>query len=455
MKQKRQVLWIVLALLFVVQGGWHKALLWDRWKTDYMPKQGLTQSTGLSPDQMLFALAGFREMVAGILWVRADDFFDTGNYDAILPIIRLVTILDPKQIDVYTTGMWHIGYNFTDTDERSDRRYIPSALALGKEGAKQNPETYEMFFELGWMWFNKVDEDYPQAVKYFQEAAAHNDAPPARLHLLSVAYQRNGQVDKALDHYYDQLKVAQAAAAKDPAFGNVQQRDTLQNNVDTLLVRMSQRGYFAAQRKETDLSNYDTQPPFNVGFSVKCTVVEPRVLKFEGTWNVLPLGTRIRVVLRDKDYPGAGPSTMAWDSQNSVNLDPPRTLTYMLDTLYVKNRKFLKLIDMSKDPTMYPFSSDNYTIEFYYNPRSAPNHLQDKFGWNGEGMTDPNFLNTTLRPGTRIIYTSFDLTKDQVMRQGDWVDKTPALKTKNFVESSQLSGQDDVISVPALRGGGQ
>ena len=50
-------------------------------------------------------MAGFREMVAGILWVRADSFFDSGNYDAILPIIRLVTWVDPKEIDVDPTVM--------------------------------------------------------------------------------------------------------------------------------------------------------------------------------------------------------------------------------------------------------------------------------------------------------------------------------------------------------------
>ena len=113
---------------------------------------------------------GFRELIAGILWVKADSFFDTGNYDAILPLIRLVTILDPHQIDVYATGMWHIGYNFTDEEQRSDRRYIPAALALGKEGYQNNPNTYEMFFETGWMWYHKIDDDYEHAVDLFLEA---------------------------------------------------------------------------------------------------------------------------------------------------------------------------------------------------------------------------------------------------------------------------------------------
>src|SRR5512146_1551837 len=131
---KRGPLYAAIAGLLVAQGAVNKGFVYNFWAKNYAGKD-LTKSAGLSPDQLLFAMAGFREMIAGILWVRADSFFDSGNYDAILPLIRLVTILDPHQIDVYATGMWHIGYNFTDEEQRSDRRYLPSAVALGAEGA--------------------------------------------------------------------------------------------------------------------------------------------------------------------------------------------------------------------------------------------------------------------------------------------------------------------------------
>ena len=77
-------------------------MVFPGWKKNYSPVQENKDliSGALSADQMLFALAGFRELIAGILWVRADSFFESGNYDAILPIIRLVTFLDPHQIDV-------------------------------------------------------------------------------------------------------------------------------------------------------------------------------------------------------------------------------------------------------------------------------------------------------------------------------------------------------------------
>src|SRR4029078_5210778 len=52
----------------------------------------------------LGAVSGFRQVIAGLLWVRADSFFHQGNYDAILPLVRIITWLDPNFLDVYSTG---------------------------------------------------------------------------------------------------------------------------------------------------------------------------------------------------------------------------------------------------------------------------------------------------------------------------------------------------------------
>lgn len=480
-----------LALAVLGQGALHAGYLQNFWSKNYSPGNSQIQKE-LSPDQIILQLFGFREFLAGILWVRADGFFDQGNYDAVLPIIRLCTILDPKQIDVYATGMWHIGYNFTDEEQRSDRRYIESALALGKEGARQNPNTYEMFFETGWMWYHKVDDDYFQAVRWFEEAAKREDIMPARRNLLTQAYMRNGQVENALDLYYNLYDKSKARVeAEDYQFGDTQQFATIENNLDTTLVRMVQRGWVAKYSPDGKANgwynsgNYDTKPPFDVGFSAKVTVLSDRVIRVEGTWNVLPVGTRVRVTLRDADYPNAKLAELNWDGTEGVKLDPPRDKTFMQDQLFVRNRKFNRKVDMSKDPTMYPFLGKKYLVEFYYNPRSAPPHIQDKFGYSGEGFTDSNFLRTDVRQSQKLVpsqkdddgniigwvsepiqgltqpvmYTSLEISQDQVRRKGEWVDKVPVLKTKNYKEPVQGRDKEDVIMVPTLRagaaGGGQ
>jgi len=446
----------IAAALFVGQAVLSGGVIHPQWTKDYsLGKTSFTSSLGA--DQAFLELLGFREFLAGMLWVRGDTFFETGNYDAVLPIIRLVTMLDPKNVDVYTTGMWHIAYNFTDQEQRSDRRYIPTALALGKEGTNNNPETFELFYEEGWLWYHKIDDDYPQAVKWLEKANAHEDIPPARRNLLRNAYERNGDPLKALDYLYTLQGKAEKEYRNDPYYETNNNLQTINQNVDTTIVRLSQRGIFAQKGGWYGQGDYDTKPPFDTGFSAKVTVLEPKVLKIEGTWNVLPVGTRIRIILRDADLPNSIAGSMDWDAMaTDVNLDPPRDETYMQDQLFVRNRHFTKRIDMSKDVTMYPFVKDKYLIEFYYNPRSAPPHIQDKFGWNGEGMTDSSFLRTDIRPDQRCMYTSMEISKDQLLQQGQYSGRPVILKTKNYRDqTNDRSVLDDVIMVPSLRSSGK
>ncbi len=467
-----------VAALFIAQAGLQGGLIAPAWKKSYWSGNGLAES--LSPDQMLLQLFGFREFLAGLLWVRADSFFDEGNYDAVLPIIRLCTILDPKQIDVYSTGMWHIAYNFTDEEQRSDRRYVASALALGKEGTRQNPNTYELFFETGWIWYHKIDDDYHQSVKWFQQAQERKDMLPMRRNLLSNAFQKNNQVQEGLDLYWKLYSEAADNLANDKSgeYQLFQQKETLEGNLDTMLVRMVQRGTLAEKRGDFDKGDYDTRPPWDVKFSASVSVVDPKVIVVQGTWNVLPVGTRVRIVLRDEDNPDFKLAEINWDGKDTVDLDPDRKSTFMQEQLFVKNRRFKKRIDMSKDPTMYPFSRDrkNYIIEFYYNPRSAPPHMQDKFGFNGEGMTDSNFMRTDIRknykwvatgveksgystgwkleevPGDqKVLYTSLKVTRDQILRKGEWTEKVPVVSTKNYDPTVFASADADVINAPTLR----
>jgi hypothetical protein len=436
-------------------------MVFPGWKKNYSPVQENKDliSGALSADQMLFALAGFRELIAGILWVRADSFFESGNYDAILPIIRLVTFLDPHQIDVYATGMWHIGYNFTDEEQRSDRRYLPSALALGKEGATQNPTTYELYFETAWLWYHKIDDNYEKAVEWMEKADKVGDIKlqPARRNLLSRLYERNGQVDKALNHWYSVYDIAQAEYEKDAERRNYslhQNRDTIENNLDTLLIRMSQRGYFAGKEGRS-LAAYDVNPPFDVGFGAKVTVTSERVLRIQGNWDVLSIGTRIRCILRDADFPDAIPGGVLWDSSADINFDPSREKTYMMEQLFVRNQRFDKTIDMSRDPTMYPFTKKKYILEFYYNPRSSPEHIQDKFGWNGEGITDriASNIRTDIRPGQRCFYYSMELSRDQILLRGDSRGKTVSIKSDGYRETTNDYSQDDLKTDSSALGG--
>jgi hypothetical protein len=92
---------------------------------------------------------------------------------------------------------------------------------------------------------------------------------------------------------------------------------------------------------------------------------------------------------------------------------------------------------------MYPFKAKEYDIEFLWSPRWAPPHVQDKLGWNGEGMTDKRFLDASPArspgiPGGRKVFFRLRITRDQILRLGEWRDKVPKIESAGFVEVPEV-----------------
>src|SRR5687768_4916809 len=166
-----------------------------------------TAFQGLSNEFILGPMLGLQQAVAGALWVRADEFFHEGDYDAILPIVRMVTWLDPHALDVYITGAWHLAYNFTDSSERSDRRYIPAAQKLLEEGDANNSSIYDIAFELGWQNTDKI-KNFERAEYWYRQASQRKRVDPGMKpepvpafvwHQLAHSLERQARIDESLD----------------------------------------------------------------------------------------------------------------------------------------------------------------------------------------------------------------------------------------------------------------
>jgi hypothetical protein len=95
------------------------------------------------------------------------------------------------------------------------------------------------------------------------------------------------------------------------------------------------------------------------------------------------------------------------------------------------NGKFSRKIDMAKDPQMYSFAKEKYELIVWFNPRTAPDFVQDRLGWNGEGLADKKYLVETTEPypwiehkgidikPVRMIRVSIPLTRDQIIGKGE------------------------------------
>lgn len=493
----------------------------------------------------LGALTGFRQVVAGILWVRTDEFFHSGNYDAILPMIRLITWLDPNWLDVYATGAWHMMYNFTDTDQRSDRRYLGPGMALLDEGIANNPTVYDIYKEKGWNAFDKL-KDYDTGVETLQQAEKTENYDVTQVgHLLAHSLERAGRIDDSIAQWKKNMADHQARInAKDVSADEKGRNESgyrsSKNNYDLMLVRKAVRAK-------------DTEPPIDAQFTCKITRTQPKVLRIEGSWvcygtagksfdagtpehpgkGVLISGptdgARVDVRLQDEGYTPPQQKTFSFDIDQTVTLMQEqistrdgkvahkgelfiasgksavaagrpeqntnvfqftdtevndlklgtvplskglgqltpmgrlqavsiayplpyqsKELLYTSDEVAVKfgelqkdtaklaelDKKnyrvsqvqaekpavYSRLIDMSKDPSMYSFSRDKYELILSINPRNFPDNIQDRYGWNGEGLTDKNYLYIDKnKHNLRMIRRVITLTKDDLTGSGEKV----------------------------------
>lgn len=454
----------------------------------------------------LAAVSGFRQVVAGLLWVRADSFFHQGNYDAILPLVRIITWMDPNFLDVYSTGAWHMMYNFTDEGQRSDRRYLPAGIALLNEGIKANPDVYDMYFDAGWNNFDKI-KNYDEAVRYYQDALKTRNPDYTRVgHGLAHALERSGRIDASIAQWEKVLADHKRVLA-DPK-SDADRKNRAQTGIQSASKNLNIMKIRRVRRAD------DTKNPVDAQFSAKVVRIKPRVLEISGEWNLVgaknfdeglwgPVdGARVNARLHDYGYRMPAPQEFSFEVDKSLTImqddlsvrggkqikkgslfivspgdfavtTPPdadkqgmyslaskempaglgvplqqalagraplsaegkrqlaalqaqgKTIDAMVKEGYhvaVKDYftrgKFKREIDMSKDPKMYSFSKDRYELILSFNPRTAPEFVQDRYGWSGEGLTDKRYLDTTTVPGLRMLRLPIVLTREDIVGEG-------------------------------------
>lgn len=106
-------------------------------------------------------------------------------------------------------------YNFTNSQERSDRRYIPMSLALLNEGISYNPDEPDLYSDKGFVHYFRKIEDIPLSATALQDGwnvvqqkAQHLDDPTdfdqadkgvmTVGHGLAHAYEFSGNIPAAL-----------------------------------------------------------------------------------------------------------------------------------------------------------------------------------------------------------------------------------------------------------------
>ena len=451
--QTRRLQLLVVALLLFIPVALLQLGIDPIYQKNYAPSQSFKEGAKNLPVEMaLGAFTGFREAVAGMLWVRCDEFFHNGDYEAIMPLIRVITWLDPHQIDVYETGAWHMDYNFTDSQERSDRRYIPFSLSLLGEGIENNPDEPDLYSDMAFVHYFRKIEDFPKSAEWYKKGWAVVQAKnvgdmtdPTQFdeadkgvmtvgHGLAHSYEFSGNIPAAIAQWNAVLKLHDALIkAKSSDMSETMDKTIAQKQLYELQGRLKSRPI-------------DTAKPLNMQFAPQLVRVAPKVFVIKGTLKAVGAttfnletgartfgpfdGCRVEIRIQDADYhlPTIGTYTL------SSSVDP--SVTILQDAISVRGGKIGgdqgHKLDMSQDPDMYSFKAPSYTVYAYFmpnNPNDSPIQVQDRIGWLGEGLGAQSNLvisdGKTLLPGDatpiaglRYLVKTFTLSRDDVMGKG-------------------------------------
>lgn len=154
---------------------------------------GLTHTDVLenAPPALAFttvAFGGFRGLIANVLWYRANDMQVDGNYFEALTLSDWITKLQPDIGMVWANRAWNMSYNisvqFPDFHDRW--LWINSGIELLRDqGLRYNPNDVELYFELAWIYQDKIGSLTDYGNNYFKAALATEmmDALGASLNL--------------------------------------------------------------------------------------------------------------------------------------------------------------------------------------------------------------------------------------------------------------------------------
>tara|TARA_R110001592_G_scaffold115846_2_gene316534 strand:- start:420 stop:1862 length:1443 start_codon:yes stop_codon:yes gene_type:complete len=158
---------------------------------------------------------GFRKVAANFVWLQVDRYWHAGLLHRMIPLMKTCVLLDPGFVDAYLLGSWHLGYNVTASmdftpyplrtwsDKYQDcigdqQNYYYIAVDFLKDGIRNNPRNYKLYFDLGFSMYREKLNDTENAVKYLTRAARlpHERWVPRMLY---KCLEENGDYEKALE----------------------------------------------------------------------------------------------------------------------------------------------------------------------------------------------------------------------------------------------------------------
>jgi hypothetical protein len=175
MNPKKRALWfgIVGVGLLLLAGGRHADLV-ERRGADNLQFVAPEDTTPLVA-MTTVAFGAFRGLVADVLWVRAAELQENGQFFELVQLATWISQLQPNIPEVWEFQAWNLAYNISVLfPEPEDRwRWITHGLdLLRNDGLRNNPVSPVIHWNLGWIYQHKIGMDFDQAHLFFKAELA-------------------------------------------------------------------------------------------------------------------------------------------------------------------------------------------------------------------------------------------------------------------------------------------
>ncbi|MCK4299579.1 MAG: hypothetical protein KAX80_08595 [Planctomycetes bacterium] len=116
---------------------------------------------GLAPDEIFttMCLAGFRGVAVDYLWVKAFNLQLDHKWHEVRAVTELIAKLQPHFPTVWVFNSWNLAYNISVewVDPGDQWKWIKDGLAYLDQGLQRNPDSIQIFFEKGWIYWHKIN----------------------------------------------------------------------------------------------------------------------------------------------------------------------------------------------------------------------------------------------------------------------------------------------------------
>jgi hypothetical protein len=120
-------------------------------------------------------LGSFRGLAVDMLWARAEQMKQDGQFYEAMELSRMITLLQPRFPQVWSFQAWNMAYNIsvaTHTPEERFKWVNAGVKLLRDEGIPLNPNSVLLYKELAWIFLHKIGQFSDDLHWYYKQELA-------------------------------------------------------------------------------------------------------------------------------------------------------------------------------------------------------------------------------------------------------------------------------------------